>query len=64
MTTEKVVPLHPPKPNIDEQWQQLETMHRRLIEINEGSMIGFADLTKQRKQIKEQLLQILETKTK
>lgn len=41
MTTDKVVPLHPPKSDIDEQWQQLEA---------------------QQKQIKEQLLKILETK--
>lgn len=43
MTTDKVVPLHPPKSDIDEQWQVLE---------------------EQQKQIKEQLLKILETKQK
>ena len=43
MTTDKVIPLHPPKSEIDQQWQILEA---------------------QQKQIKEQLLKILETKHK
>jgi len=43
MTTDKVIPLHPPKSEIDQQWQKLEA---------------------QQKQIKEQLLKILETKHK
>ena len=43
MTSEKVIPLHPPKSDIDKQWQILEA---------------------QQKQIKEQLLKILETKPK
>ena len=64
MTSDKVIPLHPPKSDIHDQWQQLEAIHTRLIEINEDRMIGLADLTEQRKQIKEQLLKILEIKAK
>ena len=64
MTSDKVIPLHPPKSDNYDQWQQLEAIHTRLIEINEDRMIGLADLTEQRKQIKEQLLKILETKPK
>lgn len=43
MTSDKVIPLHPPKSEIDEQWQILKA---------------------QQKQIKVQLLKILETKPK
>ena len=32
MTTDKVIPLHPPKSDIDEQWQILEAQQKRIKE--------------------------------